>query len=151
MSIRLVPPAALAFRRLAFCGMMAFSSLPLRAGDPQPRPIPAPANEADTSTSEAALLKLTPEQVEKKKKAYIGLAALAGIVIAGLSLATLTILWGGRLRRQLRKSDPEIAAMDRSFWFLKPSKPSITRSSLPELQRPLDDEPPQLPPAAESP
>ena len=149
MSIRLVPHAALAFRRMAFCGLIAFSSLLLRADDPQPQPIPATATEADTSNFETALLKLTPEQLEKKKKAYIGLAALAGIVIAGLSLATLTILWGGRLRRQLRKSDPEIATMDRSFWFLKPPKPSITTSSLPELQRPLDAPPTSDPPPPE--
>ena len=129
-------------------GVMALQSICLRADEP-PAANETVSSQSATPPVEESSVKLTPEQLEKKKKAYLGLAALAGIVIVGVALGALTILWGGRLRRQLRKSDPEIAAMDRSFWFLKPPKPSITGSSLPELQRPLDA-PPHTPPPSES-
>ena len=142
MAVRPVPFVVLV------CGVMAFHSTGICADEPPPSHAAVPV--ADTpSVDEPSPVKLTPEQLEKKKKAYLGLAALAGIVIVGVSLGALTILWGGRLRRQLRKSDPECAAMDRSFWFLKPPKPSITRSSLPELQRPIDVPPPHSPPPSE--
>lgn len=131
------------------CGVMAFHSTSVCADEP-PSSHAAISSVAAPSVDESSPVKLTPEQLEKKKKAYIGLAALAGIVIVGVSLGALTILWGGRLRRQLRKSDPECVAMDRSFWFLKPPKPSITRSSLPELQRPIDVPPSHTPPPSES-
>lgn len=126
-------------------GVMVFASASLCADEPSPSRDAVPSASATPSIDESPI-KLTPEQLEKKKKAYIGLVALAGIVIVGVSLGALIILWGGRLRRQLRKSDPECPAMDRSFWFLKPPKPSITRSSLPELNRPLSD-PPSPPPS----
>ncbi len=132
------------------CGVMALQSASLLADEPPVSAHAAPSV-ADTPSVEESPAKLTPEQLEKKKKAFIGLVALAGIVIIGVALGALTIMWGGRLRRQLRKSDPECATMDRSFWFLKPPKPSITRSSLPELNRPIDDRPPPAPPPSESP
>ncbi|MEK6258513.1 MAG: hypothetical protein AABP62_07815 [Planctomycetota bacterium] len=128
------------------CGVMALQSACLHADEPPASHHDAVPSVAATPSIEESPVKLTPEQLEKKKKAYIGLAALAGIVIVGVSLGALTILWAGRLRRQLRKSDPKYAATERSFWFLKPPKPSITRSSLPELNRPLDY-PPSPPPS----
>ena len=131
------------------CGVMAFSLAEVCAGDP---PL---SHEAVSSTAtapavdESSVKLITPDQIAKKQEAYLGLAALAGIVIIGVALGALTILWGGRLRRQLRKSDPDCATVDRSFWFLKPPKPSITRSSLPELNRPLNDPQSPAPPSSE--
>lgn len=128
------------------CGMLTLHSMCLNlrtlcADEPLPAR-KAVSSAVDSSEVEEPRGKLTPEQIEKRQKAYIGLLALTGIVIVGLALLALILLWGGRLRRQLRKSDPEIETLDRSFWFLKPPKPSITRSSLPELNRPLDAPPP---------
>lgn len=80
--------------------------------------------------------KIPTRPTEKQIKAYSGLAALAGIVIAGLALAALTILWAGRLRRQLRRPLPECDASGRDFWFLKPPKPTVTQSSLPDAHQP---------------
>ena len=94
-------------------------------------------------------VKLTPQQTEKKRKAYSAVAAVAGIAIAGLALAALTILWAGRLRRLLRQTDPACTAIDKSFWFLKPPKPRVKDSSLPELQRAASEPPPQVPPPSE--
>ncbi len=73
---------------------------------------------------------------EKQIKAYSGLAALVGIVIAGLSLAAFIILWAGRLRRQIRRSLPGTEAPVRDFWFLKPPKPLVTDSKLPDSHQP---------------
>jgi hypothetical protein len=81
-------------------------------------------------------------QTEKQIKAYAGLAALAGIVIVGVALAGLIILWAGRLRRQLRRPLPEADLPDRDFWFLKPPKPTVTNSSLPDSHQPPHDKPP---------
>ncbi|MEI8379735.1 MAG: hypothetical protein WCJ09_06380 [Planctomycetota bacterium] len=80
--------------------------------------------------------KIPTRPTQKQIKAYSGLAALAGIVIAGLALAALTILWAGRLRRQLRRPLPECDAPGRDFWFLKPPKPTVTQSSLPDAHQP---------------
>ena len=132
------------------CGVMALHSAYVCADEPTASHDTDSPTAATPSVDESPV-KLTPEQLEKKKKAYIGLAALAGIVIVGVALGALTILWGGRLRRQLRKSDPECPTMERSFWFLKPPKPRITKSSLPELNRPLDVPPSHLPPPSDSP
>lgn len=80
---------------------------------------------------------------EKQLKAYSGLAALAGIVIAGLGLGAVIILWAGRLRRQLRRPLPECESASRDFWFLKPPKPTVSDSSLPEWHhQPSHDQPP---------
>jgi hypothetical protein len=139
----------MADRRVQFialvCGVLALQTARLRADEPVTAHDAVPPA-SDTRLVEEPIGKLTPQQLEKKQKAYIGLAALAGIVIVGVALGALTLLWGGRLRRQLRKSDPEFPTVDRSFWFLKPPKPSITKSSLPELKRPFDVPPPQAPP-----
>lgn len=143
MAVRLVPFIVLV------CGVMAFQSTGICADEPPSSHDTTPSASATPSVDESPV-KLTPEQLEKKKKAYIGLVALSGIVIVGVALGALTIMWAGRLRRQNRKSDPTCAAMDRSFWFLKPPKPSITRSSLPELNRPIDPPPPHAPPPSDS-
>ena len=79
---------------------------------------------------------------EKQIKAFSGLAALAGIVISGLALVALIILWAGRLRRQLRRPLPECDAPGRDFWFLKPPKPTVTQSSLPDSHQPPRATPP---------
>lgn len=70
---------------------------------------------------------------EKKVKAYAGLFALGGIVIVGLFLLALTVLWASRLRRQLRRPLPDNDPPERDFWFLKPPKKTIEKSSLPEF------------------
>jgi len=128
------------------CGMLTLHSMLLNlkcmSADEPLLAREAVASAVDSLEVDELRGKLTPEQIEKRQKAYIGLLALTGIVIIGLALLALVLLWGGRLRRQLRKSDPEIVTLDRSFWFLKPPKPSITKSSLPELNRPFDALPP---------
>lgn len=131
------------------CGVMAFSLAEVCAEEPPLSHEAVSSTAAAPAVDESSVKLITPDQIAKKQKAYLGLAALAGIVIIGVALGALTILWGGRLRRQLRKSDPECAATDRSFWFLKPPKPSVTRSSLPELNRPLDAPPSQASPPSE--
>jgi hypothetical protein len=80
--------------------------------------------------------KETPLEIARKQKAYAGLAALAGIAIVGVCLGALTILWAGRLRRQLRQPLPEGTASAREFWFLKPPKPTVGESSLPDSHQP---------------
>lgn len=87
-----------------------------------------------------------PRPTEKQIKAYLGLAALGGIVIVGIALAALVILWAGRLRRQLRRPLPEAGHPDRDFWFLKPPKPTVTTSALPDAHLPPHVPPPGEPP-----
>jgi hypothetical protein len=84
-----------------------------------------------------------PPPTEKQIKAYSGLAALVGIVIAGLSLVALIILWAGRLRRQIRRPLPESGLPARDFWFLKPPKPTVTDSNLPDSHQPHHQPPDQ--------
>ncbi len=128
------------------CGVMAIQSAGLVAEPPT-------AREASPLTSAAPPVdepvKLTPQQIEKKRRAALLMLAITGTAIAGLSLAALAILWAGRLRRQLRQPNVRGASTERPFWFLKPSRPSITRSSLPELQHPIDLPPPDVPPPSE--
>lgn len=107
---------------------------------------------ASAAEPEAAVVKQADEAspavppnrpTEKQIKAFSGLAALAGIVIAGLGLGAVIILWAGRLRRQLRQPLPESDAANRDFWFLKPPKPTVSDSSLPEWHhQPSHDQPP---------
>ena len=144
MLVRLAPFVAMT------CTVMAFHSVRVAADEP------TSAHDAVATVAAAELypeapVPLTPEQLEKKKKAYIGLVAVAGIVVIGVALSALTILWAGRLRRQLRKSDPASTPLDRSFWFLKPPKRLVTRSALPEQQRAAGDLPPNTPPDSDSP
>ncbi|RLS44952.1 MAG: hypothetical protein DWH84_03835 [Planctomycetota bacterium] len=144
MSARLVPFAAL------ICIVMMPHANSVMADEPVSMPDVTSSVEATPSVQEVPV-PLTPEQLEKKKKAYIGLVAVAGIVVIGVALSALTILWAGRLRRQLRRSDPACAPLDRSFWFLKPPKRLVTRSSLPEQQRAADGPPPNTLPDSDSP
>ena len=144
MSARLVPFAAL------LCIVMMSHANWVMADEPVSASDVTSAAEATPSAPEVPV-PLTPEQLEKKKKAYIGLVAVAGIVVIGVALSALTILWAGRLRRQLRRSDPAYVPLDRSFWFLKPPKRLVTRSSLPDQQRNAGDLPPNTPPDSDSP
>lgn len=111
-------------------------------GDEPTVPPTVEPNASAESTSAGRRLDTAIEQLEKRKKAYVGLMALAGIVIAGLSLGALTMIWAGRLRRELRRSGSAATARDRTFWFLSPPKPVVTDSSLPEWNRDLNDSPP---------
>lgn len=58
---------------------------------------------------------------EQRRQAFAGLLAIAGIAIAGIGLATVTILWGARVRRETRKSFTPTAPRD-DLWFLRPPK-----------------------------
>jgi hypothetical protein len=63
-------------------------------------------------------------QRQKQQQALMALAGILGIVIAGLSLIGLVMIWGRRLRRELRQS--VAGRVPRSdFWFLKPPKPPV--------------------------
>lgn len=96
--------------------------------------VPVNAAEPDAAaTDEVAPAKRV---TEKQIKAYSGLAALAGIVIVGLALAALIVLWAGRLRRQIRRPARDRGIPERDFWFLKPPKPTVTESSLPDAHQP---------------
>jgi len=80
---------------------------------------------------------------ERQIKVLSGLAALCGILIAGLSLIVFILIWAARLRRQLRRPLPEADPPGRDFWFLKPPRAPVTTSSLPEANPtspPPDDE-----------
>ena len=97
---------------------------------------PADKEPTEGASEEPSPARMPTRPTEKQIRAYSGLAALAGIVIAGLALVALTILWAGRLRRQLRRPLPECDAPGRDFWFLKPPKPTVTQSSLPDAHQP---------------
>ena len=140
MAVRPVPFIFIAL----VCGLIAFQSASLDADEPPTSREAVPAS--SSPPVDQSPLKLTPEQIEKKRRAAMLMVAITGTAIAGLSLVALAMLWAGRLRRQLRQPDTKETSTDRSFWFLKPPKPSITRSSLPELNRPLDAPPPPASP-----
>ena len=104
------------------------------------------ANAAEPEAAESTNEKLpsaagAKRPSEKQIKAYSGLAALAGIIICGLALAALIILWAGRLRRQIRRPLPNGERSERDFWFLKPPKPTVTESSLPDAHLPPHESP----------
>jgi len=117
---------------LAFGEPFWHAPLPARAADPQ-----ASAGRPDDETNSAPI---PNRPTDRQKKAYSGLAALVGIIIAGLALAALIILWAGRLRRQLRRPLPDANAPTRDFWFLKPPKPTVSSSSLPDSHIPPHDQ-----------
>ena len=106
------------------------------AADPVKTELAAPEPADGEPEQEHSPAKIPVRATEKQIKAYSGLAALVGIIIAGLALAALIILWAGRLRRQLRKPLPECDVPGRDFWFLKPPKPTVTQSSLPDAHQP---------------
>ncbi len=117
---------------LACGGPLWQGAIPARAADPH--------FSSSKPDDEPATVPGPNRPTERQKKAYSGLAALVGIVIAGLALAALIILWAGRLRRQLRRPLPNADAPGRDFWFLKPPKPTVARSSLPESRQPPHDQ-----------
>jgi hypothetical protein len=101
---------------------------------------------AATEEPEVAPRVTDVNRLEKQKKAYSGLAALAGIIITGIALAALIILWAGRLRRQIRRPLTGGGEPSRDFWFLKPPKPIVTETSLPTSHLPGHDTSPDTPP-----
>jgi hypothetical protein len=115
--------------------------VPLHAADPQVESS-QPNGESPSVVSQRTK--------ERQIKAYSGLFALVGILIAGLAMAALIVLWAGRLRRQIRRPLPECGAPVRDFWFLKPPKPSVTETSLPDSHLPLHEQPPDHPPSRQS-
>jgi len=118
-----------------FCGQPGWQRFVVNAAESEA----AAANQQE----EAAPAHPPNRPTEKQIKAFSGLMALAGIVIAGLALIALIVLWAGRLRRQLRRPLPETDAGSRDFWFLKPPKPPVSSSSLPDWHhQPSHDQPP---------
>ncbi|MCX7394087.1 MAG: hypothetical protein NTW75_08155 [Planctomycetales bacterium] len=89
--------------------------------------------------------------LNKKQKALVAVAGIAAIILVGMSLTAMTIVWAGYLRRVRRQADPTSTALNNSFWFLKPSKPRIDHSSLPEQQPPTDRQVASVPPSTENP
>lgn len=133
-----------AFGSLLLCGAIGWP-LPDACADESPMRASQMSDEEPVPVVDPANVKLTPQQKERQRKAYLGLAAVAGIVIVGVALGALTILWAGRLRRQLRRSDPDCAARGGEFWFLKPPKPPVTGSGLPDGHQPSHTPPPTEP------
>ena len=112
------------------CDVLPMTSNLIRAAD----------DEQETAEERQEFLPPDPNRItEKQVKAYAGLVALAGIVIIGIALVGLIIVWAGRLRRQLRRPLPSAEYPDRDFWFLKPPKPTVTNSSLPDSHQPPHD------------
>lgn len=102
---------------------------------------PAPAR-ADTvpPTAETTGAPAKPNRTDRQIKAVSGLAALAGIIIAGLSLVALVLVWGRRLRRQLRRAPADTTA-GADFWFLKPPKPKGSETDLQTSHLPSHEPP----------
>lgn len=76
--------------------------------------------------------------VERRKKALAGLAALCGIAITGVAAIAVTIVWARRLRRLARDPGPAQKTAGNDFWFLKPPKQTVEKSSLDQRQPPLN-------------
>ena len=80
------------------------------------------------------------KQYDRRMVAYYsGLMALIGIVVTGVGIAALIRIWGGNIRRRLRLQNPNPENPERDFWFLKPPKPTVTDSGLPEVNRSPND------------
>ena len=93
----------------------------------------APANPVvETQPTDEATAQAQREQ--GRKRAYAGLMAVVGIAIAGVALLAVTILWGGRLRRENRKPLPTAELKD-ELWFLR------TKSGRTAADEPADTEP----------
>lgn len=102
----------------------------------------AAADPALSTPANAGENKPAPPKNRPQVKAYIALAALAGILIVGVALVALILLWGARLRRQLRRPLPECEIPERNFWFLKPPKPKASDAMLSDTHIPPHDIPP---------
>ena len=74
--------------------------------------------------------------LEKKRKAFAGLAALGGIAILGVGIIAATMMWATRLRRLARIDGPCQKTVGNDFWFLKPPKPIASESELSDRRRP---------------
>ena len=74
--------------------------------------------------------------LEKKRKAFAGLAALGGIAILGVGIIAATMMWATRLRRLARIDGPSQKTVGNDFWFLKPPKPIASESELSDRRRP---------------
>lgn len=68
-----------------------------------------------------ALDPVNGERQEQRRRAYAGLLALLGIVVAGAAVVGLVILWAGRLRRVNRAPLPGAELKD-ELWFLRPPR-----------------------------
>ena len=78
--------------------------------------------------------------LEKKRKAFAGLAALGGIAILGVGIIAATMMWATRLRRLARIDGPPQKTVGNDFWFLKPPKPIASERELSDRRRPPDTE-----------
>ncbi len=74
--------------------------------------------------------------LEKKRKAFAGLAALGGIAILGVGIIAATMMWATRLRRLARIDGPSQKTVGNDFWFLKPPKPIASERELSDRRRP---------------
>ncbi len=74
--------------------------------------------------------------LEKKRKAFAGLAALGGIAILGVGIIAATMMWATRLRRLARIEGPSQKTVGNDFWFLKPPKPIASESEILDRRRP---------------
>jgi len=75
----------------------------------------------ETAASPSAAQSTDEEELsEKERETRItaGLAAVAGIATVGIGLIAVTLIWGGRLRRQNRMGLPT-APPPAENWFLK--------------------------------
>jgi hypothetical protein len=74
--------------------------------------------------------------IEKKRKAIIGLAAVGAIAILGVGVIAATMIWARRLRRLAKLSGPAQKTVGNDFWFLKPSKPIARETEISNSHRP---------------
>jgi len=137
------------FVLLMVCWSVVIATNPVVADEPSANPVTSAVKDENSRNQPASASDVqtaaTPHRLsERQRKAYIALFALVGIVIAGLALLALTMLWARRLRRQLRQPIPQCELPVRDFWFLKPSKPTVSESSLPDSHLP-PHEPPTTP------
>lgn len=150
---RRLAPRSLLWTRPLIVGVLVLTSFALLSPDERIWQGMVPVHAADDPQAETSEPNAesppipSKRMTERQLKAYSGLFALVGILIAGLAMAALIVLWAGRLRRQIRRPLPECGAPVRDFWFLKPPKPSVTETSLPDSHLPLHEQPPDHPPA----
>jgi hypothetical protein len=115
-------------RNLRRCGLSIIGAAVMAAlmfgpavaaqGDPLSEAVEPPGANGLNPVNDAA-------QREKERRVLAGMAAIAGIVIAGVALITLIILWAGRLRRLSRQPLPS-SNVRNEFWFLRPPKPPVS-------------------------
>lgn len=88
---------------------------------------------------------------KEKQKAFLALVILVtGTLIIGILLILLVVLWGSRLRRQLRHSaDSKTRTIGSDFWFLKPKAMLKDEVSPNDAAPHASDDPPNLLPPPE--